>query len=158
MTDEELNTAVNKLISEANEDSEDAKLEYEENCRKARYRAAENRTLRSSILDSALEKLKETYDRLVQRIQQELDESLEALYAENYPDGVPGEGINPDDAPYEVDYSLPSRDRYVTVKNYYMAYDDMAQALLDFQRDEIAKDYLGTYYDYLLQLLLLMQN
>lgn len=158
MTDEELNTAVNKLISEANEDSEDAKLEYEENCRKVRYRAAENRTLRSSILDSALAELKETYDRLVQRIQQELDESLEALYAENYPGGVPGEGINPDDAPYEVDYSLPSRDRYVTVKNYYMAYDDMAQALLDFQRDEIAKDYLGTYYDYLLQLLLLMQN
>ena len=158
MTEEEFNQAVNKLISEANDDSENAKLEYEKNCRKEKYRAAENRTLRSTVLDAALAELKDTYDKLVLKIQSELDESLEALYAENYPVGQPGEGINPDDAPYEVDYSLPSRDRYVAVKNYYMAYDDMAQALLDFQKDEIAKDYLGTYYDYLLQLLLLMQN
>ena len=158
MTEEEFNQAVNKLISEANDDSENAKLEYEKNCRKEKYRAAENRTLRSTVLDAALAELKDTYDKLVLKIQSELDESLEALYADNYPEGQPGEGINPDDAPYEVDYSLPSRDRYVAVKNYYMAYDDMAQALLDFQKDEIAKDYLGTYYDYLLQLLLLMQN
>ena len=158
MTEEEFNQAVNKLISEANDDSENAKLEYEKNCRKEKYRAAENRTLRSTVLDAALAELKDMYDKLVLKIQSELDESLEALYAENYPEGQPGEGINPDDAPYEVEYSLPSRDRYVAVKNYYMAYDDMAQALLDFQKDEIAKDYLGTYYDYLLQLLLLMQN
>lgn len=158
MTEEELNQAVNKLISEANDESENARMEYEKNCRKEKYRAAENRTLRSTILDAALAELKAAYDKLVLKIQEELDESLQALYAENDPDGQPGEGIDPDDAPYEVDYSLPSRDRYVAVKNYYMAYDDMAQALLDFQNDEIAKDYLGTYYDYLLQLLLLMQT
>ena len=158
MTETEFQIAVNKLISEANEESEKAKANYEEDCRLAGYRAAENRTWRSSILEQTLQRLKTEYDALVLKIQEELDESLQALYAENFPGGIPGEGIDPDDAPYEVDYSLSSRDRYVTVKNYYLAYDDMAQALFDYQKDYIAKDYLGTYYDYLLQLLLLMQE
>lgn len=50
------------------------------------------------------------------------------------------------------------RDRYVAVKNYYLGYDDIAQALEDYLEDETAQAYLGDYYDYLLQLLLLMQE
>ena len=68
------------------------------------------------------------------------------------------EGIDPDSAPYEVDYSLPMRDRYVAVKNHYLAYDDLALALEDLNNDAVAKDYLGSYYDYLVQLLLMMQT
>ena len=70
--------------------------------------------------------------------------------------GPPGEDTG--DAPYEVDYTLPMRDRYVAVKNYYLGYDDIAQALEDYLEDETAQAYLGDYYDYLLQLLLLMQE
>ena len=69
MTEEELNQAVNKLISEANEESENARMEYEKNCRKEKYCAAENRTLRSTILDAALAELKAAYDKLVLKIQ-----------------------------------------------------------------------------------------
>ena len=50
------------------------------------------------------------------------------------------------------------RDRYVIVKDYYLAYEDKAQALADLREDDVAKDYLGNFYDYLLQLLLLMQE
>lgn len=158
MTEEELNKAVDKLISEANEESEAAKAEYEEACRSIRFRLLERRAYRSSILENALDALKEEYDGAVLKIQSDLDESLEALYAEEGGGGSPGEGIDPDDAPYEVDYTLPMRDRYVAVKNYYLGIENEAQALAALQEDEIAKDYLGTYYDYLLQLLLMLQQ
>ena len=155
MTQEELDKAVNKLISEANEESAAAKAEYEKQCLDAKNGAIERRVLRSGILQDALAERKEAYDALVRKFQKELDESLEALDAEGAA-GPPGEDTG--DAPYEVDYTLPMRDRYVAVKNYYLGYDDIAQALEDYLEDETAQAYLGDYYDYLLQLLLLMQE
>ena len=92
----------------------------------------------------------EACDRALKKIQDDLDESLAALYLENEQGGG---GSGSTDAPYEVDYSLPMRERYITVKNYYLAYDDKAQAVEDCMKDEVAKEYLGVYYDYLLQLL-----
>lgn len=157
MTAEELEKAVQKLIEEANAESAAAKTEYEKDCLKAEYDALKRRTFRSSILENILAARKEEYDAQVLRIQNELDESLEALYAEGESGGETPPGIDPDDAPYEVDYTLSMRDRYVIVKNYYLDYDDMAQALADFEADDIAKDYLGTYYEYLHQLLLMVQ-
>ena len=153
MTAEELEKAVQKLIEEANASSSAAKEEYEQDCLRAKYRALEQRIDRSTILADR----KNKYDALVLQIQKDLDESLEALYAEEGTGGTTPPGIDPGEAPYEVDYTLAMRDRYVIVKNYYLGYDDMAAALSDFEKDEIAKDYLGSYYDYLLQLLLLVQ-
>lgn len=157
MTAEELEKAVQKLIEEANAESAAAKSEYEKDCLEAQYDALKRRTFRSSILENLLAARKEEYDAEVLRIQKDLDESLEALYAEGDTGGETPPEINPDDAPYEVDYTLSMRDRYVIVKNYYLDYDDMAEALADFEADNIAKDYLGTYYDYLYQLLLMVQ-
>ena len=157
MTAEELEKAVQKLIEEANAESAAAKSEYEKDCLEAQYDALKRRTFRSSILENLLAARKEEYDAEVLRIQKDLDESLEALYAEGDTGGETPPEIDPDDAPYEVDYTLSMRDRYVIVKNYYLDYDDMAQALADFEADDIAKDYLGTYYEYLYQLLLMVQ-
>ena len=157
MTAEELEQAINKLIAEANEESEQAKREYEADCLAEKNRALARRIFRSSILEKLLETLKADYDALVLKIQSDLDESLDALYAENEPSGGGGGDIDPDDAPYEVDYTLPMRDRYVAVKNYYLGLADKAAALAAFEADEIAKDYLGNYYDYLYQLLLMIQ-
>ena len=63
-----------------------------------------------------------------------------------------------------IDYSperstigIPGAGLVTSSLSYYLGYDDMAAALSDFEKDEIAKDYLGSYYDYLLQLLLLVQ-
>ncbi len=157
MTAEELEKAVQKLIEEANAESAAAKSEYEKDCLEAQYDALKRRTFRSSILENLLAARKEEYDAEVLRIQKDLDESLEALYAEGDTGGETPPEIDPDDAPYEVDYTLSMRDRYVIVKNYYLDYDDMAEALADFEADDIAKDYLGTYYEYLYQLLLMVQ-
>lgn len=157
MTADELEQAVNKLISEANAESEKAKKEYESDCLAEKNRALARRMFRSTILEDLLAYLKTEYDALVLRIQSDLDESLSALYAENETGGGGGEGVDPGDAPYEVDYRLSMRDRYIDVKNYYLGLEDKAAALAAFEADEVAKDYLGNYYDYLYQLLLMVQ-
>ena len=70
-----------------------------------------------------------------------------------------GDGEDPDEpeAPYEVDESLSMRDRYIAVKNYYLSIPNAADALEALRDDSVAKEYLGTYYNYLEQLLIMMQ-
>ena len=155
MTQEELDKAVNKLISEANEESAAAKAEYEKQCLDAKNGAIERRVLRSGILQDALAARKAADAPPGLKLHKARDATRAARYAEGA-SGPPGEDTG--DAPYEVDYTLPMRDRYVAVKNYYLGYDDIAQALEDYLEDETAQAYLGDYYDYLLQLLLLMQE
>lgn len=177
VTDAELNAAAQKLIEEANAESEAALAEYERDCLSARFRLLERGTYRSSILQDSLNELRAAYDKLVLRIQRELDESLEALYAEaEEPDDGEdpggdgedpggdgedpgGDGEDPDEpeAPYEVDESLSMRDRYIAVKNYYLFIPNAADALEALRDDSVAKEYLGTYYNYLEQLLIMMQ-
>ena len=160
MNTDELNAAAQKLIEEANTESAAALASYEEDCLRMRFRLLERGTYRSSILSDALHELRADYDAQVLRIQKELDESLEALYAEAQEPEEPG-GEEPDDdepdAPYEVDGSLPMRDRYIAVKNYYLSIPDAAEALELLRDDDVAKEYLGTYYNYLEQLLIMMQ-
>lgn len=155
MTAEEMDAAVEKLIDESNEQSLQARRDFEEDTLQAKYKAMRQKTFRSSVLQNVLERIRETYEELVQKIQRELDESLQALYAEGETGGEPG--VDPSDAPYEVDYTLPMRDRYIIVKNYYLAYEDKEQMLADFEEDDVAVDYLGSYYQSLYQLMLLMQ-
>ena len=205
MNTDELNAAAQKLIEEANAESAAALASYEEDCLRMRFRLLERGTYRSSILSDALHELRADYDAQVLRIQKELDESLEALYAEaqepeepggeepggeepggeepggeepggeepggeepggeepggEEPGGEEPGGEEPDDdepdAPYEVDESLPMRDRYIAVKNYYLSIPDAAEALELLRDDVVAKEYLGTYYNYLEQLLIMMQ-
>lgn len=154
MTAEELEKAVNKLIAEANEDSERAKKEYGQDVLAARFAALERRTYRSDVLERTLAALQADYDARVRKIQSELDESLEALYAER--EETPDLPTGPTEAPYEVDYSLPNRERYIIVKNYYLSIADRNAAIDALEKDETAKAYLGEYYNYLMELMLLM--
>lgn len=151
MTQEELDAAVQRLIVEANEKIAERNAEYENAVSQASGRAISNRTARSTFFDEILAVLKSECSKDVLKIQKNLDESLAALYLEGEASGGGSGGSV--DAPYEVDYSLPMRDRYVTVKNYYLAYEDKDQAYTDALNDEIAKDYLGEFYENLLQLL-----
>ena len=150
MTQEELDAAVKKLIAEANDLSAEQNRKYAAAYAKAEGAALKNRTARSTIFGFVKTDLKEACDRALKKIQDDLDESLAALYLENEQGGG---GSGSTDAPYEVDYSLPMRERYVTVKNYYLAYEDKQKAVEDCKNDKIAQEYLGAYYDYLLQLL-----
>lgn len=50
-------------------------------------------------------------------------------------------------APYEVDFSLPTVDRMMIVKDYYEAtYTDAIERLKAYEKDEVAMRYLEEYY------------
>ena len=156
MTEEEVKKAEERLIKEANRKSAVERREYERKEYEERCRASERRTARSSILTDILEALKTDFNDKIDEIQNELNEKLEDLYSRNDVAETPPGGSGGENAPYEVDYSLPMRERYVTVRDYYLAYEDKEEALSDFLADTVAKDYLGSYYTYVHQLLLTM--
>ena len=54
---------------------------------------------------------------------------------------------------YLVDYSLSYNQRYVIVRNYYLAIEDRDVRMAKYGKDETAKKYLGTYYNTLYNIL-----
>ena len=54
---------------------------------------------------------------------------------------------------YLVDYSLSYNERYVIVRNYYLAIKDRDVRMAKYGKDETAKKYLGTYYNTLYNIL-----
>lgn len=142
-----------RLIDGAEREIAAEENDYAGESYKARAAASARRTARSSILEKILADLKEKLDAAVADIRRQLEEDLEDLYAGEEGSG-PSSGIDPGEAPYEVDYTLPMSERYAEVKAYYLAYEDKEEALADYREDKIAEDYLGVYYNYLLQLLM----
>ena len=67
----------------------------------------------------------------------------------------PDEGSsNVSEAPYPVDYSLSYTDRYIVVRDYYLSLPDPNGRVKLYLQDEVAKKYLGTYYNSLYNYLL----
>lgn len=153
MTQEEMERRAQRLIDAANRETAAKNKEYEKKSYEERCEAAARRTARSSILTDILEYLQAECTEAIAKIQRELDEDLEELYAQEITDSQPGEVV---DAPYLVDYSLPMSERYIIVKEYYLSYEDVNAALADYRADEIAKEYLGKFYSNILQLLISM--
>ena len=151
MTQEELERRVQRLIDAANRESTAIGAEYDKKIYEARCEAAGRRALRSSMAENEVQYLRDACTEEVARIQRELDEKLEELYA----DAEQGTGGTVE-APYLVDYSLPMSERYIIVKEYYLAYEDKAQAVIDCENDSIAQEYLERFYSNLLQLLYVM--
>ena len=84
-------------------------------------------------------------------LQAELDYQVEIL-VEQYEYGMqlsePFIPENPDAGKvgYMVDYSLPYTDRYNIVKEYYLSITDPTERMNLYAADEVAKDYLSSYY------------
>ena len=92
----------------------------------------------------------------------ELDKELEyqsALLADNLiynmslnaPDVEEGDGD--ESAGYIVDYSLPYTDRYIAVRDYYLAIADHDERMALYNADKVARAYLGAYYSTLFNVL-----
>lgn len=60
-------------------------------------------------------------------------------------DGETGDDGN-DDSGYIVDYSLSYLERYIQVRDFYLAIEDPAERLALYTSDTVARDYLGNYY------------
>ena len=84
-------------------------------------------------------------------LQAELNYQL-AIIVEQYNYGMelsePFIPENPDAANvgYIVDYTLPYTDRYNIVREYYLSIKDPTERMNLYSNDEVAKDYLSSYY------------
>ena len=54
---------------------------------------------------------------------------------------------------YLVDYSLSYNDRYIIVRDYYLAIEDKNLRMKKYESDAVAKKYLGDYYNILYNIL-----
>ena len=61
-------------------------------------------------------------------------------------DGDIGGGGGDEGAGYVVDYSLSYSERYVIVRDYYLAIADPAERMALYTADDVAKRYLDSYY------------
>ncbi|MDE6000906.1 MAG: hypothetical protein K2N33_05895 [Clostridia bacterium] len=64
-----------------------------------------------------------------------------------------GESGGDESAGYIVDYSLSYNERYVIVRDYYLAISDPAERMALYGADEVAKKYLSSYYSTLYNVL-----
>ncbi|MDE6598132.1 MAG: hypothetical protein K2K60_05800 [Clostridia bacterium] len=69
------------------------------------------------------------------------------------PGGDIGGGGGDESAGYIVDYSLSYNERYVIVRDYYIAIKDPAERMALYGADEVAKKYLSSYYSTLYNVL-----
>lgn len=63
-------------------------------------------------------------------------------------------GSSGDEYGYVVDFELSYMERYIVVRNYYLTIEDPNERVALLREDKMAKAYLGSYYDVLLNYLL----
>ena len=94
--------------------------------------------------------LKAEYNYQVDIVREQLEYDLAMIDIKNKTDP---HGIIVD-APYRVDYSLSYVDRYIIVRDYYLAIEDPVARFEQYRYDKVAQDYLATYYNTLFTYLL----
>ena len=102
----------------------------------------------SSLLEQKRAELTAEFDREVEILAEQLLYSME-LSEPLFPDDEGNEDVG-----YVVDYSLSYTERYVIVRNYYIAIPDPYERIALYDADEVAKKYLGSYYTALYDVLL----
>lgn len=75
-----------------------------------------------------------------------------ALNEPTSPDDLGGDGGD-ESVGYIVDYSLSYNERYVIVRDYYLAIPDSAERMSLYGNDDVAKQYLSGYYSTLYNVL-----
>lgn len=94
----------------------------------------------SSLLEQKRAELEAEYNYQVEILSEQL------LYAIEMNEPYPDSGDYDDSTGYIVDYSLSYTDRYIIVRDYYLAIEDPAERMSLYSNDEVAKKYLGSYY------------
>ena len=123
-------------VQEAQLKKDRLKRRFEEACMKEKMRLVSNGTFLSDIWEKYCEELKKAYDSEVNAVREAL------LFLLRFTQKADGET-----ALYRVDYSLTMEERYAIVKAYYeSAYGNASERFEAFQKDEVAKAYLGEYH------------
>lgn len=94
----------------------------------------------SSLYAQKKTELEEEFDYQVDILVEQL------LYALEMNEPYPDSGEYDDSTGYIVDYTLSYTERYIIVRDYYLAIEDPAERMSLYTNDEVAKKYLGSYY------------
>ena len=101
----------------------------------------------SSLMQQKREELEEQFNYEVEILAEQLEYAMSLN--EPYPDWDDENAA----AGYIVDYNLSYTDRYIIVRDYYLAISDPSERMALYSADEVAKRYLGTYYETLYNVL-----
>ncbi len=105
-----------------------------------------NGTINSTLYSDKCREIEAEYAYQLEIIIEQLNYSLSA-------NSLTDDGGITEETGYLVDYNLSYTDRYKIVREYYMAIPDPQERLALYEKDEVAKNYLGSYYSTLYNVL-----
>jgi len=105
-----------------------------------------NGTINSTLYSDKCREIEAEYDYQLEIIIEQLNYSLSS-------NSLTDDGGITEETGYLVDYTLSYTDRYKIVREYYMAIPDPQERLALYEKDEVAKKYLGSYYSTLYNVL-----
>lgn len=139
-SEEGLSTVQMQLLRTAQKSKNKLYHDLQKDIETYRTLLATNGMTRSSLYTSGVESLQEEYEYQVAILSEQL------LYALQVNEPYPDSGEYDETTGYIVDYSLSYTDRYIIVRDYYLAIEDPAERMSLYANDEVAKNYLGNYY------------
>lgn len=102
-----------------------------------------NNVYASSLYNDKKAELEEEYDYQVAILKEQLIFNLSLSEPTN--EGETGSSGS-DDSGYIVDYELSYLERYIQVRDYYLAIEDASERMALYTADTTAQNYLGSYY------------
>lgn len=148
-----LTTVQKKLLRTAQQKKDEMLRKLDDRLSELRIMMNSNNMENSSLFAQSAAKLRSDYQTELGVLVEQLSFNM-SLKEPTNSDEVGGSGS--DNSGYIVDYELSYLERYIEVRDYYLAIEDPDERIVLFQADEVAIAYLGTYYsvlfDYLMTL------
>ncbi len=147
VTDEELDALAlihQKLIRTAQKSKNELTHKLAAAKKELKYLLISNGVYSSTIYDDQCAALQRECNYQIAILKEQLIFNLSA----NDPtgDGDTGDSGGDESAGYVVDYSLSYLERYLIVRDYYLAIEDPDERLVLYANDAIAREYLSSYY------------
>ncbi len=141
---ENLETVQLKLLRTAQQKKNELLHKLETQLKEYKLLLHANGAFQSSLYTYFEKDMKAEYNRQIEVLKEQLIFNMSLK--EPTHDGETGDNGN-DTSGYLVDYELSYIERYIQVRDYYMAIENPAERLALYAADEVAVRYLGTYYN-----------
>lgn len=146
-----LTTVQKKLLRTAQQKKDEMVRKLDSQLSELRIMMNSNNMENSSLFAQSAAKLQSDYQTELGILVEQLNFNM-SLKEPTNSDEVGGSGS--DNSGYIVDYELSYLERYIEVRDYYLAIEDPDERIALYQADEVAIAYLGTYYNVLFDYLM----